>query len=140
MTDTNYVKPPWRVRVIGARFARLFKPSIISVLSVPGRRTGTWHETTLAVLDHDGAQYLLSAYGHTEWSRNLRAAGTGRLTRRGRTQNIAVEEVPAAGLPPLIDAYLAQFGKMPTVAKTFEALPEPTDHPAFRITSTGAAP
>jgi deazaflavin-dependent oxidoreductase (nitroreductase family) len=135
----GYVKPPWPARVVGARLARLFKPDIVSMLSVPGRRTGHWRSSSVAVLSHGGQDYLLSAYGNTEWSRNLRAAGTGRLTCRRHTNHIEVEEVPAEQVPPLMAEYLRQFGKLPNVAKTFATLPEPTDHPTFRITRTSAA-
>jgi hypothetical protein len=138
MTATGYVKPPWAARVIGARMARLFKPAVVSVLSVPGRRTGQWHSTAVAVLSCNGHDFLLSAYGNTEWSRNLRAAGTGRLTRRGRTEDIEVEEVSVELVPPLMEEYLRQFGKLPNVAKTFATLPEPADHPTFRLTRARA--
>jgi deazaflavin-dependent oxidoreductase (nitroreductase family) len=116
--------------------ARLFKPDVVTLLSVPGRRTGAWHSTAVAVLGHDGQRYLVSAYGDTEWSRNLRAAGAGRLTRRRHVEQIRVAEVPAGQRPPLIEAYLAAYGTLPTVAATFAALPDPADHPTFRITST----
>jgi deazaflavin-dependent oxidoreductase (nitroreductase family) len=134
MTGRKYVRPPWAARVIGGRMARLFKPQVVSALSVPGRTTGTWHVTPVAVLEHGGQEYLLAAYGDTEWSRNLRASRTGRLNRRGRVEQFTAEEVPAEQLPSLVEDYLRQFGKLPSVARTFEALPEPTDHPAFRIT------
>jgi deazaflavin-dependent oxidoreductase (nitroreductase family) len=139
MTETGYIKPPWAARAIGARMARLFKPDVVSVLSVRGRRSGQWRTAAVAVLHLDGQDFLLSAFGNTEWSRNLRHAGAGRLTRRGRTEDIEVEEVPAEQVPPLIADYLRQFGKMPNVAKTFAALPKPTDHPTFRITRTTAS-
>jgi deazaflavin-dependent oxidoreductase (nitroreductase family) len=139
MTAAGYIKPPWAARVIGARMARLFKPKIVQVLSVPGRRSGEWRTVSVAVLTHRGQDFLLSAYGQTDWSRNLRAAGRARLSRRGRTDEITVEEVPTDDVPPLIDEYLRQFGKLPNVAKTFAALPHPSDHSAFRITSAGAA-
>jgi deazaflavin-dependent oxidoreductase (nitroreductase family) len=118
--------------------ARLFKPKIVSVLSVPGRRSGEWRAVSVAVLTHRGQDFLLSAYGQTDWSRNLRASGRARLSRRRRTEEITVEEVQADDLPPLIDEYLRQFGKLPNVAKTFAALPHPTDHSAFRITGARA--
>ena len=133
----NYVRPPWAARVIGARMARLFKPQVVSLLSVPGRATAEWHSNPVAVLPYDGQEYLLSAYGNTEWSRNLRASGEGRLTRRGRVERFTAEEVPAERLPGLVEEYLRQYGKLPSVARTFEALPDPADHPAFRITVTG---
>jgi deazaflavin-dependent oxidoreductase (nitroreductase family) len=116
--------------------ARLFKPSVVCLLSVPGRTTGEWRSNPVVVLEHDGERYLVGAYGHTEWSRNLRAAGRGRLTKQGRTEAFAAVEVSVEQVPPLLDAYLQQFGKLPTVGRTFRALPEPADHPTFRITNT----
>jgi hypothetical protein len=76
----------------------------------------------------------MAAYGNTEWSRNVRAVGIGRLSGRGRIEEFTTTEVPAEQLPPLIGAYLQQFGTLPTVASTFRALPDPADHPTFRIT------
>ena len=135
MTARAYLRPPWPARVIGGRMARLFRPSIVCLLSVRGRTTGQWRSTPVAVLDHDGQRYLLAAYGNTEWSRNLCAAGAGRLTRRGRVEEFHAAEVPVEQRPPLIEAYRRQFGKLPTVARTLRALPDPADHPTFRITS-----
>ncbi|MDX6348258.1 MAG: hypothetical protein QOF84_3048 [Streptomyces sp.] len=133
MTERNYLRPPWAARVIGGRMARLFKPQVVSLLSVRGRTTGTWRSTPVAVLTHGGQEYLLSAYGDTEWSRNLRASGTGRLTRRGRVDQFTAVEVGPDQLPALVDDYLRQFGELPSVARTFRALPDPADHPTFRI-------
>jgi deazaflavin-dependent oxidoreductase (nitroreductase family) len=140
MTSKPYLRPAWPARVIGGRLARLFKPRVVALLSAPGRSTGTWRSTAVAVLEHDRAQYLMAAYGDTEWSRNLRAAGAGRLTRRGRAEQFRAVEVPAGQRPLLVEAYLAQFGTLPTVAATFAALPDPADHPAFRITLTDDGP
>lgn len=139
MTTKHYLRPPWAARVIGGRMARLFKPQVVSLLSVPGRATGTWRSTPVAVLPHGGHEYLLAAYGDTEWSRNLRASGAGRLTRRGKVEQFTAVEVPAEELPSLVEDYLRQFGELPSVARTFRALPDPADHPAFRITITGTA-
>jgi deazaflavin-dependent oxidoreductase (nitroreductase family) len=137
MTARQYLRPPWAARVIGGRMARLFKPQVVSLLSVPGRTTGLWRSTPVAVLTHGGEEYLLSAYGDTEWSRNLRASAAGRLTRRGRVDRFTAVEVRPDQLPPLVEDYLRQFGELPSVARTFRALPDPADHPTFRITVTG---
>ncbi|MET8468334.1 nitroreductase/quinone reductase family protein [Streptomyces sp. NPDC006422] len=139
MATRNYLRPPWAARVIGGRMARLVKPKVVSLLSVPGRTTGAWHSTPVAVLDHEGSEYLLAAYGDTEWSRNLRASKTGRLTRRGQVEHFTAVEVEPAERPALMEAYLGQFGKLPNVSKTFASLPDPDDHPAFRITVTDRA-
>ncbi len=135
MTSGAYIRPPWAARVIGGRMARLFKPSVVSLLSVPGRTTGQWRSNSVAVLEHDGGRFLVAAYGNTEWSRNLRAAGHGRLTRRGRTEEFTAVEVAREELPALIDAYIGKYGTLPTVGRTFRSIPEPGDHPTFRITS-----
>jgi deazaflavin-dependent oxidoreductase (nitroreductase family) len=138
MTDRAYVRPPWAARVIGGRMARLFKPSVVCLLSVPGRTTGEWRSNAVAVLEYDGARYLVSAYGNTEWSRNLRVAGHGRLKRKGHTEEFTPVEVPTEELPALLDAYVRAFGNMPTVGSTFRSIPDPADHPSFRITRTGS--
>jgi deazaflavin-dependent oxidoreductase (nitroreductase family) len=95
-----YLKPPWPARTIGARLARLFRPSVVSVLSVPGRASGAWRSVSVAVLLHDGDRYVVSAYGDTEWSRNLRAAGQARLREHGRVDAVRAVEVPVAQRPP----------------------------------------
>jgi deazaflavin-dependent oxidoreductase (nitroreductase family) len=134
MTSTNYLRPSWAARVIGGRMARLFRPSVVCLLTVRGRTTGRWRSTPVVVLEHGGKEYLVAAYGHTEWSRNLSAAGSGRLTRHGQPEDFTAVEVPVEQRPPLIEAYLAAYGKLPTVARTFRALPAPADHPTFQIT------
>jgi hypothetical protein len=34
----------------------------------------------------------------------------------------------------LLEIYRERFGSMPTVSSALDALPEPADHPIFRIT------
>jgi hypothetical protein len=133
MTSKAHLRQPWAARVIGGRMARLFRPSIGRLVSVPGRTTGRWRSVPVVVLKHDGHRYPIAAYGDTEWSRNLRAAGVGRLSGRGHTEELTTTEVPAEQRPTLIGAYLQQFGTLPTVASTIRALPDPADHPTFRI-------
>jgi deazaflavin-dependent oxidoreductase (nitroreductase family) len=133
MTTQPYLRPSWGVRVIGNRMARIFARRVLSDLSVPGRRTGRWRTVPVAVLEHHGQRYLIAPWGNTEWSRNLRAAGTARLTRGGRTEEFEAVEVPAAERPPLIEVYLERFGRYPHVAPAFRELPDPANHPTFRI-------
>jgi deazaflavin-dependent oxidoreductase (nitroreductase family) len=134
VTRRIYRKPPWAARTIGARMAARFNP-LVSRLSVPGRVTGRWHTVSVAVLEHDGKRYLLAPAGDTDWSLNLRASGSGRLEHRGHVEEFTATEVPVEERPPLIDTYLDRFHKMPTVARTFRALPDPAHHPTFLITS-----
>jgi F420H(2)-dependent quinone reductase len=135
MTRRRYLKPPWMQRHVGNRLAALFRPSLVCKLSVPGRRSGRWHTLPIVVLDHDGERYLVSVRGESDWALDLRASHSGRLSNRGRVEEISVVEVPVPDRAPLIAAYAARYGKMPTVTATLRALPDPTDHPTFRITT-----
>ena len=139
MSTRVYLRPPWPARVIGNRMAALFRSSVVWKLSVRGRRTGAWRTVPVAVLDYEGGRYLMAPRGETDWVLNLRAAGSARLTRKGRTEEIAATEVPPTARPALIDAYLAAYGSFPTVTQTFRALPDPADHPTFRITPPASA-
>ncbi len=136
MSERVYLRPPWFALVPGNRLAALFRPAVVSRLSVRGRRSGRWHTVPVAVLDHHQGRYLLAPRGETDWVLNLRASAEGRLRMSGGVEEITVAEVPVAGRAGLIEAYLARYGTMPTVAKTFRALPDPADHPAFRITGS----
>jgi deazaflavin-dependent oxidoreductase (nitroreductase family) len=140
MKRARYLKPPWGARVIGNRMARIFARDVLSTLAVRGRRTGRWRLVPVAVLHHEGDRYLIAARGETDWVLNLRAAGSGRLTRRGETEEFCVIEVAVADRPLLIHAYLEQFGRFPTVRPTFRALPDPADHPTFRLTGPPTDP
>jgi deazaflavin-dependent oxidoreductase (nitroreductase family) len=136
MSDRRYLKPPWMQRHVGNRLAPLFRPSLISKLSVEGRRTGRLQTTPVAVLDQGGERYLVSYRGESDWARNLRASGRGRLRQQGRTEEINVVEVPVGERSALLEEYSARFGKLPTVGKVLRELPEPADHPTFRITAS----
>jgi deazaflavin-dependent oxidoreductase (nitroreductase family) len=133
MSARRYLKPPWMQRHVGNRLAPLFRPSIVSKLCVEGRRTGRVQTVPVAVLEHEGERYLVSYRGESDWARNLRASGRGRLLQRGRSEEVSVAEVPVGERPALLEEYSARFGKLPTVGKILRELPDPADHPIFRI-------
>ena len=133
MRRRRYLKPPWMQRHVGNRLAAVFRPSLVCKLSVPGRRSGHWHTLPIVVLDHNGERYLVSVRGESDWVLDLRASHSGRLSNRGRVEEISVLEILVADRAPLIAAYANRFGKMPHVAATLRALPDPADHPIFRI-------
>jgi deazaflavin-dependent oxidoreductase (nitroreductase family) len=139
VTERRYIKPPWAQRQIANRLVPLFQPKIISKLSVRGRRSGRWHTTPVAVLDYEGERYLISYRGASDWARNLEASREARLSQRGATEQISVEEVPVEARPPLLQVYTERFGRFPTVSEILATLPDPADHPTFRITSSTPA-
>jgi deazaflavin-dependent oxidoreductase (nitroreductase family) len=136
---SRYIKPPFMQRHVGNRMSVLFRPSLLSKLSVRGRRSGRWHTTPVAVLDHDGERYLVSYRGASDWARNLEASHSGRLSQRGRAEEIEVADVPVPERAELLDVYRDRYGKMPTVGSVLDKLPDPADHPTFRITSSRPA-
>jgi deazaflavin-dependent oxidoreductase (nitroreductase family) len=121
--------------------ARVLNPIVqllgaATTLVVVGRTSGKARTVPVNVLEHDGQRYLLSARGESEWVRNLRAAGRGQLRRRGRTEDFRAEEVPTEARPPIIAAYRAKWDKQ--VKRYFEQLPDPADHPTFRVDTDDA--
>jgi deazaflavin-dependent oxidoreductase (nitroreductase family) len=127
----RYLKPGFVVsRVLNPLLMRL---GLVPTLAVRGRRSGEWRTVPVNVLELDGQRFLVAPRGDTQWARNLRAAGRGELrTRSGREAFTAIE-VTDAEKPPIIDAYLARWGGQ--VKSQFKELPDPAEHPVFRITS-----
>jgi deazaflavin-dependent oxidoreductase (nitroreductase family) len=123
-----YIKPP----VLLSRLVNpvLIKLGLYTAVAVRGRRSGEWRQVPVNVLQLGGERYLVAPRGNTEWVRNLRAAGSGELRKGGRTEPFTAVEVADADKPPIIDAYLARWGY---ARREFEALPDPADHPVFRI-------
>jgi deazaflavin-dependent oxidoreductase (nitroreductase family) len=132
MTTLHYRKPPWWLKYIGNRFSPR-NAKLVARLSVPGRTSGQWRTTPVVVLDHDGERYLVAPGGQTEWARNLRAAGRGRLIRGDHVEEFVAEEIQPRDRPPVHAAYLDRYGRMPTVKAGFRAFPDPADHPTFRL-------
>lgn len=133
MTARAYRKPGWWQRTIANRLAPRFAPRRVATLSVRGRRSGQWRTVPVVVLEHEGQRYLLTPFGDTDWSRNLRAAGGGRLRQGRRVEDFAAVEVPPQQRGPLIEAYVRRFGRSPGVKASFQQLADPADHPTFRI-------
>src|SRR5690242_954235 len=100
------------------------------ILEVRGRRTGRSYRTPVSVVEVGGARYLVSPRGETNWSRNVRIFPELTLTVKGREQRFRASEVPPAQRAPIISAYIAKNGQ---TRAQFDKLPDPTDHPTFRL-------
>ena len=131
MLQRRYLKPSWLInRVVNPLLMRF---GAVPTLLVRGRKTGRWRSVPVNVLELDGERYLVAPRGETDWIRNIRAAGGGQLQYGRHTEPFTVVEVPDEEKPRVIAAYLARWGRQ--VRNQFEALPEPADHPIFRIES-----
>ena len=79
------------------------------ILSVRGRKSGEWRSTPVNVLTHDGHRYLVAPRGHTQWVRNLRAAGGGELRIGRRVERFTATELPDEQKPEVLRAYLKRW-------------------------------
>jgi deazaflavin-dependent oxidoreductase (nitroreductase family) len=125
----TYLQPGWLVKSVANPL--LMRLGLVPVLAVRGRKSGLWRTVPVNVLQIDGRRYLIAPRGETDWVRNLRAAGGGEIRRGRRGQPFRAIEVPVGERPPLIAAYLLRWGSQ--VRSQFEALPDPADHPTFRL-------
>jgi deazaflavin-dependent oxidoreductase (nitroreductase family) len=113
------------------------------VLSVRGRKSGEWRSTPVNLLTYEGGRYLVSPRGHTQWVRNMRAAGGGQLRLGRHVETFTATEVPDDQKPELLREYLRRWKF--EVGMFFEGVgPDaPTEklreiapgYPAFRITT-----
>jgi deazaflavin-dependent oxidoreductase (nitroreductase family) len=111
------------------------------VLEVPGRKSGEPRRTPVNPLTYEGQRYLVAPRGHTQWVRNLRASGRGRLLGGRRAEEFSAVELPDDEKPPLLRAYLKRwkwevgqfFGGVGPDATEEELRRIGPDHPVFRI-------
>ncbi len=79
------------------------------VLYVRGRKTGEWRTTPVNPLSYDGHRYLVAPRGHTQWVRNMRAAGGGELRVGRRVERFTATELPDEQKPALLREYLKRW-------------------------------
>jgi deazaflavin-dependent oxidoreductase (nitroreductase family) len=145
----HYRAPGWLTRHVFNNLVSGFTRAGISllgsrVLEVRGRTSGEPRRVPVNLLTFEGRQYLVSARGHGQWVRNVRAAqGELHLLRgRSRTRYHAAELDPAE-TAPILRAYLERWKA--EVGAFFEGVgPDSTDaeirriaprHPVFLLTS-----
>jgi deazaflavin-dependent oxidoreductase (nitroreductase family) len=107
----RYLRPDWVTsHVMNPIVAGLVKLGFsvrgARQLEVRGRTSGTWRTTPVNVLELDGHRYLVAPRGHTQWVRNLRVAGGGRLRRGRRVEEFAAIELADEVKPVIIREYL----------------------------------
>ncbi|WP_260610775.1 nitroreductase family deazaflavin-dependent oxidoreductase [Streptomyces sp. WAC06614] len=114
-------------------------------LSVRGRKSGAMQRIPVNLHQHGGDQYLVSARGHSQWVRNMRAAGGGELRVGRKVRTFTVTEITdPAEQAAVLRTYLARWGwevnrffRGVTVKSSEEELrASAADHPVFRLTLT----
>jgi deazaflavin-dependent oxidoreductase (nitroreductase family) len=144
--EARYEQPGWLNRYLLDPLVALLTRLGISVagsrvLEVRGRKSGEWRRTPVNLLEFEGGRYLVAPRGHTQWVRNIRASGRGRLLVGRRSEEISVTELADDEKPPLLRAYLrkwkwevgAFFGGVGPDDPDSELRKIAPDHPVFRI-------
>jgi deazaflavin-dependent oxidoreductase (nitroreductase family) len=142
----RFKQPGWFTKHVFNPLVALLSKAGLSVagsrvLEVQGRKSGEWRQTPVNPLDFQEQRYLVSPRGHTQWVRNIRVSGHGRLVGRG-TEEFSATEVSDDEKPSILRAYLVRWkwevgaffegvGADSTDAELRRIAP---DHPVFRIT------
>jgi deazaflavin-dependent oxidoreductase (nitroreductase family) len=126
-----YLRPSWLRRNLETALMPRF--SGLPVLRVSGRRTGQPRTVNVRPVEVDASRYLVALLGDTHWARNLRASGTAELRERGTTTTIRATEVTGAERSAAVARYLETSSYGPTIRLLTKRLPDPDDHPVFRI-------
>jgi deazaflavin-dependent oxidoreductase (nitroreductase family) len=112
------------------------------VLEVRGRKSGEPRRTPVNLLTLEDRRYLVAPRGHTQWVRNLRAQGVGRLLVGRRAERFTAVELPDDDSKvPVLRAYLERwkwevgtfFAGVGPDSVDAELLRIAPDHPIFRI-------
>jgi deazaflavin-dependent oxidoreductase (nitroreductase family) len=142
----HYQRPGWFTTNVFNRVVAVFTRSGLSVygsriLEVKGRTSGEWRQTPVNLLRYQDGEYLVSPRGHSQWVKNLRASGQGRLRVGRRTEQFSAIELSDDEKSALLRAYLKKWkfevgvffdgvGPDSSDAELREIAP---DHPVFRL-------
>ena len=145
--DTHYKEPDWFTRTIFNNVVKGLTRLGVSVfgsrvLEHRGRTTGKLHHVPVNLLTIEGAQYLVSPRGETQWVRNVRHADGHMVLILGRQRQLCTaEQVPVADSVPILRSYLRRW-KFETGMFFDGVTPDSTDaewaavaadHPVFAL-------
>jgi len=146
VVSDHYKAPGWFTQNVFNRFVAGLTRAGVSVfgsrvLEVRGRSSGQWRRTPINLLPYESGRYLVSPRGHTQWVRNIRVSGGGRLLLGRQTEEFRVQEVMGDERVPLLRAYLkrwawevgAFFDGVSAKSSDEELGRIAVDHPVFRI-------
>jgi deazaflavin-dependent oxidoreductase (nitroreductase family) len=142
----HYQRPGWFTRNVFNRLVAGLTRVGISVLGsrileVRGRTSGQWRRNPVNLLTFEGTRYLVAPRGHTQWVRNIRVSGEGRLRLGRRSEPFGVTVVADEDKPSILRAYLKRwkaevgvfFGGVGPDSTEEELRRIAPDHPIFRL-------
>ena len=128
----GYLPPSFLMQHIVNPIARAIG---VPTLIVRGRISGREISTPVGPFEFQGDTYVVAGRGETQWVRNLRVAGRCEVRIRWHRQPHLATELRGPEHQLVIAAYLHHLGRR---APSFLAgLPNPADHPIFRLEPTG---
>ena len=142
-------RPPLAVRLFDPVARRLLRQGLPmgpnALLTVRGRRSGLPRSSAVAVVEIGGRRWIQSAYGETNWVRNLRAAGVAEIRIDGRMTPVKARELDRAEAVAFFRETLIPYVKgMPLLLRLAgsvfvgDVLADPVAgaarHPVFEIT------
>jgi hypothetical protein len=130
-----YLKPPAFTKHVFNPIAKKLGIGGATELVIRRRQTGEDQSIPVIPVEHQGARYIVSTRGESDWVRNMRAAGGGELRGKSGSERFTANEVPLPERGPIIAVYREVAGR--TVKPYWEKLPDDSDHPVFRIEPTG---
>jgi deazaflavin-dependent oxidoreductase (nitroreductase family) len=150
--DSHFKRPGWFTKNVFNRAVALFTRLGVSVwgsrvLEVRGRTSGEWRRTPVNLLKIGDERYLVAPRGNTQWVRNLRASGEGRLLLGRQVEPFAASEVLTdSEKVPILRAYLNRWKAEVGVFFEGVSADSPAEqltaiaprHPVFRISSKGS--
>jgi deazaflavin-dependent oxidoreductase (nitroreductase family) len=149
--DAHFKRPGWFTKNVFNRIVAGLTRMGISVLGsrvleVQGRSSGQWRRTPVNLLTVDDDRYLVAPRGQTQWVRNLRAGGRGRLVLGRRSEPFTAVELDDRDKVPILRAYLKRWKA--EVGVFFEGVgPDSSEqelsriapnHPVFRLSAAGS--
>ena len=146
MTERRYLAPDWFTLKVFNRVMKGLTRAGVSVwgsriLEVKGRSSGEWRSVPVNLLTLDGVEYLVAPRGETQWVRNLRVAGEGRLRLGKKTTTFTAEEIADDAKAVILRPYLKRwkwevgqfFDGVGPDATEEELIRISSNHPVFRI-------
>ena len=124
--------PAFVRRVIGPLIMRF---GVAPTLVVTGRSSGRQRSVPVEPIEVNGARYIVSTQGLSQWARNLTTAGRGELRQRGAVEAFVAVTVTGEERDLVVAAFRDRASAR--VKKVFEQLPEARDHPTFRVERVG---
>ncbi len=149
-SSRRYLEPDWFTRnILNPTVQTLTRLGISlwgsRILEVRGRKSGVWRSVPVNLLTLGGNDYLVAPRGETQWVRNLRVAGEGRLRVGTRTTRFEAEELADADKARILRPYLERWrwevgqffeGVGPNASEE-ELVAIAPNHPVFSITTRG---